>query len=68
VLIVIVIVIVVLVIVVITVPVLLGFPAVFPSIPPLVISLPAALAFRVQVPPPLFGFAAVLAIPFDRSI
>jgi hypothetical protein len=56
------------VIVMIIVPVLLGFPAVFFSIPPLMVLIPATLPFRIQIPPPLFGFVAMLAIFLDRPV
>jgi hypothetical protein len=56
------------VIVMIIVPVLLGFPAVFFSIPPLMVLIPAALPFRVQIPPPLLGVVAVFAVFLDRFI
>lgn len=58
----------VMIVVVAVVPILLGFPAVLSSIPPLVILIPAALPFRVQIPAPLLGFAAVLAISLDRPV
>lgn len=67
-LVVIVMIVIVMIVVVITIPVLLGLPSVFSSIPPLMIFIPAALPFRIQVPSPFIGFAAVLAIPLDRSI
>jgi len=40
----------------------------FLSVPPLVIGGPTPFAFGVQVAPPVFGFAAVLAIVVDRFI
>ena len=58
----------VIVIVMIIVPVLLGFPAVISSIPPLMVLIPAALPFRIQIPPPLLGVVAMLAIFLDSSI
>jgi len=67
-LVVIVMIVIVMIVVVITIPVLLGLPSVFSSIPPLMIFIPAALPFRIQVPSPFIGFAAVLAIPLDRSV
>ena len=50
------------------VPILLGFPAVFFPIPPLMILIPAALPFCIQIPPPLLGFVAMLAVFLDRSV
>ena len=59
---------VVMIVVAILVPILLGLPSVFSSIPPLMISIPATLPFRIQVPSPLLGFVAVLAVLLDRSV
>jgi len=56
------------VIVAIAVPVLLGLPAVLSCIPPLMILIPATLPFRIQIPPPLLGFVAVLTISLDSSV
>jgi hypothetical protein len=55
-------------IVMVVVPILFGFPAVVSSIPPLVILIPAALPFCVQIPSPLLGFVAVLALFLDGSV
>jgi hypothetical protein len=57
-----------LVMVVIAVPVLLGFPTVFSSIPPLVMLLPTPLALSIQIAAAIFGLAAVLAIIMDGFI
>ena len=67
-LVVIVMIVIVMIVVVITIPVLLGLPSVFSSIPPLMIFIPAALPFRIQIPPPLLGFMAVFAILLDSSV
>lgn len=58
----------VMIVVTILVPILLGLPSVFSSIPPLMIFIPAMLPFRNQITPPLLGFVAVLAILLDRSV
>ena len=58
----------VMIVVTILVPILLGLPSVFSSIPPLMIFIPAMLPFRIQFTPPLLGFVAVLAILLDRSV
>jgi hypothetical protein len=55
-------------IVVFLVPILLGFPAVVSSVPPLMILIPAALPFCIQITPSLLGVVAVLAVFLDRSI
>lgn len=44
------------------VPVLLGLPTMIMAVPPLMILIPAALALGVQIAPPVFGIAAVLAL------
>lgn len=67
-LVVVVIVMIVIVVIAIAVPILFGLPAVFSSIPPLVILIPAALPFRIQIPPPLLRFVAVLAILLHSSV
>jgi len=54
--------------VVIVVPVLLGFPAMFVAVPPLVILVPTTLPFGVQIAPAIFGFAAVPAVVMDCFI
>jgi hypothetical protein len=61
-------VVIVIVIVVISIPIMLGFPAVFSPVPPLVILIPTTLPFSVQIPPPFLGLMAVLAMFFDRSV
>jgi hypothetical protein len=56
------------VIVVIVIPVLLGLPAMIFTIPPLVVLLPAMLAFGVQVAAAIFGLAAVFSIRVNGMI
>jgi len=50
------------------IPVVLGFPAMFFAVPPLVILIPAALAFGIQVAAAVIGFAAALAVVLDGAI
>ena len=57
-----------LVMIVIIVPVLLGFPTMFFSIPPLVMLFPTPLALGVQITATIFGFAAVLALGMDGLV
>ena len=57
-----------LVMVVIVVPVLLGFPAMFMAVPPLMILVPTTPPFGIQIAPAIFGFAAVLAVVMDCFI
>jgi hypothetical protein len=59
---------VVMIVVMILIPVMLGFPPVVSSIPPLVILIPATLAFCIQIAPPFFGLVAVLTIFLDRPV
>ena len=61
-------VVIVIVITVISIPIMLGFPAVFFSVPPLVILVPTTLSFAVQIPTLFLGLMAVLAMFFDRSV
>jgi hypothetical protein len=50
------------VVVVIALPITLGLPAVFSSIPPLVVLAPATVALDIQIAP------AVLGLPASRSV
>lgn len=49
-------------------PIMLGFPAMIFSIPPLVILAPATLSLFIQLSPPVLGCAAVLAVVVDRFV
>lgn len=49
-------------------PIVLSFPAMLFSIPPLVIRAPATLSFGIQISPPIVGCAAMLAVVADRSV
>jgi uncharacterized integral membrane protein len=49
-------------------PIVLGLPAVFFTVPPLVIRIPATLPFGIQIAPPVFRFTAMLATFLNRSI
>ena len=51
-----------------TFPVMLGFPSIFFSVPPLMIPIPATLPFCVQISPPVVGLMAAFALIMDRSI
>jgi hypothetical protein len=57
-----------LVVIVIVVPVLLGFPAMILSVPPLVILIPTVSTFGVQIPAAVFGLVAVIAMITDGSV
>lgn len=50
------------------IPIVLGLPAVFSPIPPLMVRIPATLSFGVQVSAPSIGVAAVLASVVDRFV
>ncbi len=50
------------------IPVLLGLPAMFFSVPPLMILIPTTSAFGVQITPAIFGLTAVLAVVADRFV
>jgi len=50
------------------IPVVLGLPAMVSSVPPLMILVPAALPFGVEISPPIIGLAAVIALVVDRSV
>jgi hypothetical protein len=54
--------------IVILVPSAFSFPAMFFCVPPLVMLLPAALAFGVQIAAAFFSLTAVLATVMDRSV
>jgi hypothetical protein len=49
-------------------PTVLGFPAMVFPVPPLVVLIPAMLAFGVQIAAAVFGFAAVIALVMDRFV
>ncbi|MGB9490225.1 MAG: hypothetical protein WCA92_07145 [Terriglobales bacterium] len=49
-------------------PVVLGFPAVFLSVPPLMIFIPAAFALGIQVAPAVVGFVAAFAMVMNCLI
>jgi uncharacterized membrane protein len=51
-----------------TIPVLLGFPAMIFSVPPLMVLIPTVLAFGVQVAAAIIGIAAVLAFIVDGFV
>ena len=50
------------------VPIVLGFPAMFLAVPPLVILSPTVFSFGIQIVPPLLSLMAPLAIVLDRRI
>lgn len=50
------------------VPIMLSLPAMVPSVPPLMITIPTILAFGIQIPSPVFRLAAVLSLVMDRSV
>lgn len=50
------------------IPSLLGLPAMFFSIPPLVVLIPTMLAFGIQIAAPVVGFATVIAMVTNRSV
>jgi len=56
------------VVIVIVFPVLLGFPAMFLSVPPLVILIPTVSTFSDQIPAAVFGLVAVIAMVTDGSV
>ena len=49
-------------------PVVFCLPAMVSSIPPLMIGAPATFPFGIQIPPPVVGGAAVVAMIMDRPI
>jgi hypothetical protein len=49
-------------------PIVLSFPAMIFSIPPLVIRVPAAFSFGIQISPPVLGRGAMLAVVVDRFV
>lgn len=50
------------------VPSAFGFPAMVSAVPPLVVLVPAALAFGVEIAAALVGRVAVVAAVMDRSV
>ena len=52
----------------IVIPILLSLPAMFLSIPPLMVLFPAPLPFSVQVATPVFGLATTLTVVRDGFI
>jgi len=58
----------VIIVVVVVVPVLLGLPAMFVAIPPLMVQFPATLPLGIQVAPAFVGCTAVLAMVCDRAV
>jgi hypothetical protein len=50
------------------IPIVLSFPTMFSSIPPLVIHIPAAFPLGIQIPAPRIGVTAVFALVVDRPI
>ena len=53
---------------IIAVPIAFRVPLIVLATPPGVILIPATFSHGVQVPPVLLGFAAMLAMFFDRSV
>ena len=49
-------------------PIVLRLPSMFFPVPPLVILIPTTLPFGIQIPSPILGFAAVLALVMDRFV
>jgi hypothetical protein len=49
-------------------PIVLSFPAMIFAIPPLMILAPATLSLGIQIPPPVLGCAAVIAVVVDRFV
>jgi hypothetical protein len=56
------------VIVMVAVPILLSFPAMFLTVPPLVVRVPTMLPFGIQIAAAVLGLSAVLAVVVYRSI
>ncbi|HKN15624.1 MAG TPA: hypothetical protein VJX47_01685 [Candidatus Sulfotelmatobacter sp.] len=54
--------------IVIVIPVLFGLPTMLFSIPPLVVLIPATLAFGIQIPASALGLRAVIAMVMDGSV
>jgi hypothetical protein len=52
----------------IVIPILLSLPAMFFSVPPLMVGLPTPLAFGVQIATPVFGLTTTLTVVGDGSI
>ena len=53
---------------VILLPIVLSFPSMFFPVPPLVILIPTTFPFGIQIPPPVLGFTAMLALVVDRFV
>ena len=49
-------------------PIVLSFPSMVFSVPPLVILIPTTFPFGIQIPPAVLGVAAVLALVVDRFV
>jgi hypothetical protein len=54
--------------VMIVIPVLVSLPAMFFSVPPLMVRLPTPLAFGVQIATPVFGLATALTVVRDGFV
>ena len=54
--------------VMVVIPILLSLPAMFFSVPPLMVRLPTALAFGVQIATPVFGLTTTLTVVRDGFI
>jgi hypothetical protein len=54
--------------VMIVIPILFSLPAMFFSVPPLMVRLPTPLAFGVQIAPPVFRLATTLPVVRDGFI
>jgi hypothetical protein len=50
------------------IPVVLGFPAMLFSIPPLMVLIPATLPLGVQIAPAIFCFSAVVPMSTDSLV
>jgi hypothetical protein len=56
------------IIMLVAVPIAFRVPLIVPAAPPRVILIPATFSHVVQVPSAILGFAAMLAMSFDRSV
>ncbi|HET9407162.1 MAG TPA: hypothetical protein VFO39_07975 [Candidatus Sulfotelmatobacter sp.] len=54
--------------IVIAVPVAFCLPAMFATVPPLVVAVPAAFPLGSQLVPALFGFMTALSMSLDRAV
>ena len=52
----------------IVIPILLSLPAMFFSVPPLMVLLPTPLAFGVQIATPVFGLVTTLTVVRDGFV